>query len=53
MDSRSCKTKKIYVEQPRGTSSFIIHGTGHSSEQCKVLSDSEKKYSAGRTSKKK
>ena len=51
MDSHTGKFKKRNLDFLRGASFLVglIHGDGHSSEQCKILSDFVNRYDTGRT----
>ena len=47
------KRRKIYVDQPTGNSkpTCLIHGPGHSPDECKVLGDFGSKYAKSRPTK--
>ena len=46
------KRRKIYVDYPKGKSkTCLVHGTGHSSDECKVLGYFFSKYVKSRSTK--
>ena len=47
MSESTVKCRKRYVDHPRDISkgTSLIHGPGHSSDECKVLGDFDYKYS--------
>ena len=53
MSESSGKLRKSYVYHPKDRSKLtcLIHGPGHSSDECKVLVDFGSKYSKSRPTK--
>ena len=53
MSESAEKCRKMYVYHPKDRQKLncIIHGPGHSSDECKVLGDSGSKYAKGRPTK--
>ena len=50
MSESAEKHRKVYVDHPTGELKVcIIHGLGHSSDECKVLGDFGSKYVKGNT----
>ena len=51
-DGSAGKRRKRYVYLPNNESkTSIIHGLGHSSDECKILGEFENKYTAAQTTK--
>ena len=51
MSESAVNHKKSYVDHLKGRSKCLIHGPGHSSDECKLLGDFSSKYSKSRSTK--